>query len=329
MMKLCSVNDLFEVKYGVNLELNTLEADDSGINFVSRTSKNNGVSAKVKKIADIEPIPSGTISVAGGGSVMESFLQIEPYYSGRDLYFLTPKVEMSNAVKLYYCLCLRSNKFRFSYGRQANTTLSNIQIPTLDSIPEEIQHFSIENYGKSLLNQVKLDEKSISVAKSSNNVLLEEIFLVVNGIASSNVVRSKTKVNDNWIPYIRPSYRQETSIDAYVNSSLVSNDMIFPEGTLYVSTDGQGSHTFSYVSTFSFVPNSNVSVLLPKRQMSIEEKLFYAMCITRNRYKFSYGRKPKGERLKKILIPEYPPSFLDNYRFDKNMEHFEKILRVI
>ena len=39
--------------------------------------------------------------------------------------------------------------------------------------------------------------------------------------------------------------------------------------------------------------------------MPLREKLFYSMCITRNRFKFSYGRKPKGEKLGSIMIPEY------------------------
>ena len=92
-MKTCKVSDLFWVNYGVNLELNALELDKNGINFVSRTAKNNGVSAKVKRINGVDPLPAGTITVAGGGSVMETFLQMVPYYSGRDLYYLTPKVE--------------------------------------------------------------------------------------------------------------------------------------------------------------------------------------------------------------------------------------------
>lgn len=96
------LQEIFEVDYGVNLELNKLTEDPKGINFVSRTSKNNGVSAKVQLI-DIEPIPAGTLSVAGGGSVLETFLQPEPYYSGRDLYYLTPKVNLSDSQKLFYC----------------------------------------------------------------------------------------------------------------------------------------------------------------------------------------------------------------------------------
>lgn len=129
------VSELFDVKYGVNLELNALEQAADGINFVSRTAKNNGVSARVSPIKGVDPIPAGTISVAGGGSVMESFLQTEPYYSGRDLYYLTAKVEMTEQQKLYYCTCLRANKYRYNYGRQANRTLRDILIPSLDEIP--------------------------------------------------------------------------------------------------------------------------------------------------------------------------------------------------
>jgi hypothetical protein len=35
-MKLVTISTLFEVKYGVNLELNRLVSDPNGINFVSR-----------------------------------------------------------------------------------------------------------------------------------------------------------------------------------------------------------------------------------------------------------------------------------------------------
>jgi hypothetical protein len=141
-------------------------------------------------------------------------------------------------------------------------------------------------------------------------------------LSSSEVLRKKIKINENWIPYIRPSYRQDTSIDAYVNKQLIPKEKIFPAGTLYVSTDGQGSHTYSYVSTFEFVPNSNVTILIPTRNMNIQEKLFYAHCITKNRYKFSYGRKPKGERLMGIKLPKYPPEYITKYDMNAAVEGF-------
>ena len=325
-MKTCKVIDLFEVEYGRNMELNALELDPDGVNFVSRTAKNNGVSARVKLVPGIEPIPGGTLSVACGGSVMETFLQPSPYYSGRDLYYLTPRVKMSNEVLLYYAMCLKANKFKFSYGRQANVSLPDLLIPCLDSIPDYVKTMSVSEYGKGLLKTVCFDKCEYTYEKTSELVRLDELFYDKSGVASSNIIRSDEKLSENWIPYIRPSYRQETCIDAYVNKTLVSSEKIFPKGTLYVSTDGQGSHTYSYVSTFEFVPNSNVTVLIPKRPMSIQEKLYYALCITKNRYKFSYGRKPKGERLKELLLPKYPPDYVLNYSVENAINSFSETL---
>ena len=135
-MKLVRVADLFDVRYGVNLELNKLEITLEGINFVSRTAMNNGVSAKVKRLPEIEPIEAGVLTVAGGGSVLETFVQPEPFYSGRDLYYLKPLTQMTIDEKLYYCMCIRANKYRYNYGRQANRTLRNIMIPAKESIPK-------------------------------------------------------------------------------------------------------------------------------------------------------------------------------------------------
>ena len=104
-MILVKVSDLFDVKYGINLELNILDEceTDIGIPFVSRTANNNGISAYVLPLDNTNPNPANTISVAGGGSVMESFLQKEPYYSGRDLFYLTPKEKMTDQEMLFYC----------------------------------------------------------------------------------------------------------------------------------------------------------------------------------------------------------------------------------
>lgn len=322
-MQLCKVSELFEVTYGVDLELNAMEIDSSGINFVARTSKDNGVSARVKPLPYIKPNVAGTLSVAAGGSVMETFLQPEPYYSGRDLFVLTPKVEMSDAVKLYYCMCLRRNKFKYSYGRQANETLPDLLIPTLDEIPDYAKNISLAEAERQLVESVKiegLEDKAEKTSDTLSLIPLNELFEMHNGISSDNVLKSERKESDNWVPFIRPSYRQATSIDAYVNKTLVPSHKIFPQGTLYVSTNGQGSHTYSYVSATEFVPNSDVCALIPKRKMCLREKLFYAMCITRNRFKFSYGRKPKGEKLGCILLPEFIPEIFN----DTNLQGYVK-----
>jgi hypothetical protein len=68
--------------------------------------------------------------------VLETFLQSEPFYSGRDLYILRPKSPMTNDELLFYCCCIRANMFRYSYGRQANRTLKQLTVPAMAAIPQ-------------------------------------------------------------------------------------------------------------------------------------------------------------------------------------------------
>ena len=73
--KLVALSSIFSVHYGVNMELNALKQDPEGINFVSRSARNNGVSAKVAPVAGVKPLSAGLMTVAGGGSVLETFVQ--------------------------------------------------------------------------------------------------------------------------------------------------------------------------------------------------------------------------------------------------------------
>lgn len=305
-MKLVKANKLFDIFYGVNLDLNKLEEVDpkerNAIRYIGRSEKNNGITAFVLKDKKYTPNPSMTISVAAGGSVMSCFLQEDEYYSGRDLFYLKPKIKMNRNVLLYYCLVLNMHKFKFSYGRQANKSLENLLIPDISEIPK----FVHEN---EFLNK-KLDDtdKFIKIMLTEHKIAncykrLDQIFDLVNGVSSSQVVVQPKRNSDNLVPYVRPSKWQSTSYAGFVDKYLLKKDKFFQAETLYVSTDGAGSHTYSYVSVEEFVPNSNVIVLLPKNNMSLETKLLYAAYITANRFKFSYGRKPKGERLAELLLP--------------------------
>lgn len=137
------VQELFDVVYGVNLELvNCVETDKNdpdAVAFVSRTESNNGISAYVKPVQGVEPQPKDTITVAGGGSVLATFLQTQPFYSGRDLYLLYPKCCISNKAKLFLVTIIKANKYRYNYGRQANVTLPSLKLKlpvTTDGKPD-------------------------------------------------------------------------------------------------------------------------------------------------------------------------------------------------
>ena len=155
------VSDIFEVKYGVNLELNACvecNANDlDAVNFVARTAENNGVSAHVVRIDGVIPQKKGLISVAGGGSVLSTFLQTEPFYSGRDLYTLDSKDNISNAAKMFIITVIEQNKYKYSYGRQANKTLPDLILKLPVDSKGKPDYDFMENYIKSLPYGDRLD----------------------------------------------------------------------------------------------------------------------------------------------------------------------------
>lgn len=148
------IDELFDVVYGVNLEfvncVETNETDSEAIAFVSRTESNNGVSGYVKPVRGITPQPKGTITVAGGGSVLAAFLQPRPFYSGRDLYLLYPKNNISNEAKLFIITIIKANKYRYNYGRQANVTLPSLRLRLPSTAEGKPDWQWMEDYIKSL-----------------------------------------------------------------------------------------------------------------------------------------------------------------------------------
>lgn len=135
---------------------------------------------------------------------------------------------------------------------------------------------------------------------------LDQLFTIKNGIASTGLTIEVSKQSYH-LPYLRPASTQERTLSGWVWLRDIENKDIYPSDTLFVSTNGEGSHSYAYVSSFEFVANSDISLLIPKKAMTITEKLYYALCITNNRWRFSYGRKPKGKRLASIELPDYVP----------------------
>ena len=131
---LVKLSDIFEIKNSKSLELINCEETGSGICFISRTSANNGVVARVKQLDDLEPMPANAITVALGGSVLSSFYQEEPFYTAFHIACLYPKTEMSKEEMQYYCAIIEHNKYRYNFGRQANKTLKNILVPLIKKV---------------------------------------------------------------------------------------------------------------------------------------------------------------------------------------------------
>jgi len=253
------------------------------------------------------------------GYLLSAFVQPDKFYTAQNIKVLRPKSTMSFNEKVFYCLCIKNNRFKYSsHGREANKSLSDLLVPDLSEIPKWVCKADATHV---VLKDEHTYPKTPLKSSSETLVDLESLFDVINGISSSGLSKYEQKNSPELIPFIRPSKTQLTSFVEWVDKTKIEEKYIFPKHTLYVSTNGQGSHTYAYVSNSEFVPNSDVSVLIPKKDITLQEKLFYAHAISANRPLFSYGRKPKGKKLKSLKIPAQPPAFI----YGQNL--FEKALK--
>jgi hypothetical protein len=130
-MELVKISDIFDIKNSQSLELLNCQQVENGINFVSRSSKNNGIAAQVEQLDDLEPMPAGAITVALSGSVLSSFYQDKPFYTAYHIASLYPKQTLTTEEMIYYACVIEQNKYRYSFGRQANKTLKDLLIPKI------------------------------------------------------------------------------------------------------------------------------------------------------------------------------------------------------
>ena len=284
-MKVC---DLFDVKYGINLELvncqQTSVNDPEGVNFVARTSNNNGVVAKVKIIDGKQPHPAGVLTFASGGSVCSTFVQKEPFYSGRDLYVLTPKRKMPLSEKLYYCMCIRGNKYRYNYGRQANKTLKNIDLP--DTVPEWVNGITI--------SPITTQRAAVTAIASRTwkEYRMGDLFRFVKGrrLTKADMIDGPT----NYLGAISENNGVRQHIE-------VSPEDINAANCITVNYNGSVGEAF-YQSE-PFWASDDVNILYADGwTMNKYNALFIVTVIKANRYRFSYGRKWTMDKMKESII---------------------------
>jgi hypothetical protein len=138
-VRLAALSSIFGIEHGNKFDLNKMKKcapGDRAVAFIGRSGERNGLVAFVERLEIAKPYESGLITVALGGSALSSFVQPRPFYTAQNIDVLKPLSEMSLDVRLYYCLCIEANRFRYStYGREANITLSKLLVPSLESIP--------------------------------------------------------------------------------------------------------------------------------------------------------------------------------------------------
>jgi len=303
------VKDLFIPHQGNGLELIHIgEVGKSDINFVARTSQNNGVVAQVDKIEDIEPFPAGYITVALGGSVLSSFVQLKSFYTAFHIMALEPKKAMSLQEKLYYCMCIQANAYRYSYGRQANKTLKDIELP--DTVPEWVYKMAVSPFTTANARSA-FPLRDVAKWKEFK---IGDLFKVKRG---KRIVRDRdyfSTLTDEYCYNVITSTKQNNGVDGYYHS------FNCPGNSIVCGGEAGGMFT-TYQPADCWVMD-RARIFTPKNDVIINKynAMFLAAIFSRNQYKYSYGRTPNPDGIEETIIklpvtPQGSPdwNYMENY----------------
>ena len=310
---------LCDVVYGVNLELvncvETYKNDPEAIAFVSRTESNNGVSAYVKPVPGVAPQPKDTITVAGGGSVLATFLQTQPFYSGRDLYLLYPKEDISRKAKLFLVTVIKANKYRYNYGRQANVTLPRLRL-RLPATPDDKPDWQwMESYIDSLHSKRLTTDNRAKVVSHPFDMstwktfTYPEVFDICKGFY--NKKPDHTERGD--IPFLGAVDGNNGVTERYTYEEIASatktgdepnspiEQKLFPPNAVCVTNNG--SVGYAYFQSTRFTCSHDVNPLYQKGgEFNVYTGLFVATVIMHDRYRWKYGRKWRPIRMERATI---------------------------
>jgi hypothetical protein len=279
------VKDLFILHQGNGLELMHIgSVEKSDINFVAWTAQNNGVAAQVEKVEDIEPFPAGYITVALGGSVLSSFVQVKPFYTAFHIMALESKKELSMQEKLYYCMCIKANAYRYSYGRQANKTLKDIELP--DAVPKWVNAVSVE----SIKTSIKKSAIVLRPIRKWKEFKLEEIFTITGTKTTKTGVLNE--YGEGEYPYVT-TQSTNNAVERYYN--------FYTENGNVLAIDSAVLGFCSYQAK-NFSASDHVEKLTPKFVMNKYIALFLVTIINQEQYKYSYGRKCNQTKIKDTII---------------------------
>lgn len=278
------LKDLFEIEYPKTLIFSEMTMSETGIHFVSSQDKNNGVVARVEECEGVKKYPAGVITVPLKGSVLMAHVQNEECYVAHQIAVLTPKRAMGLKEKLFYCLCIQKNAYRFNYGRQADRTLRELLLP--DSLPDWVEEVR--------MTPIRTANKDISLElniKNWNEYKLSELF---------DFEKGKRLTKEDMIPG-NINFLGAISENNGIREK-IETDLYWKPNCITVNYNGSVGEAF--YQNKPFWASDDVNVLYAKKWWTMNKynALFIITVIKANRYRFGYGRKWTLEKMKESVI---------------------------
>lgn len=304
------VKDIFELIQGNSFELMDMsKSEKANINFVSRASTHNGVTGVVDILPHCEPFQAGLLTVAlSGNGVCSTFVQTKPFYTAYHVMVLKPKKHMTFNEKMYYALCIKRNAYRYAWGRQANKTLKNLELP--DILPDYVNEIKV-----SPISTVNTALECSLDPTSWKEFQLTDLFEIERG---TRLTKENRLVGE--IPLITAGFQNE-GIAEYIYTD--ENKLYYDKITI----DMFGN---AFYRSYEFYCDDNILVLNCKIPINKYAKLFLSTIIKADAYRYSYGRQYRQKDcrnhvIKLPVLSDGSPDFLYMEKYIKSLRYGDRV----
>lgn len=293
---------VFSIHYGQK-ELHNKENLDSGSSLlVSSQGADNGCYG----FFDTEPkYKPPFITVPSTGSIGEAFVQMYPCAVDDNCLVLEPKSELSIEYFFYIALRVRTQKWRYRYGRQITPDrLAKLEVISPDDYKAGIsyQYLTDTFYPKMKSHSYKLED-----------VLQARVFQIDELFGPQ---RGHFHAIDRLEEGIYPTVSRVSDNNGVVGFyDKPAKSKVFPKGIITISTVTGDA----FVQQTSFIATDNVVICIPKRPLRISTLLYIVTLLNKVKWRYSYGRQCyKGNFLKTVLsLPIIKDDVIDEDYIEK------------
>jgi hypothetical protein len=283
------LHGLFDIDMGNKLDMNKMSFDFPSVNFVGRSATNNGVAAIVDKIDNLEPYPAGNITIALGGSIGVTYLQIKPFYTSQNVSVLHSKDSISNYVKLFICTIIKFEcRTRYiAFGRELNVHIrkdfelylpvNQVNKPDWEYMEQIIKKF----HYKPVLTKIKSFHVPLAI-ESWKEFRIDKLFNLSRGRCHNS--RELDDGNDIW--YIGAK-KNENGLMQHVKHCL---NLEVNGNCVAFICNGEGSVGFALYQDKNFIPSGDL-VIGYNKNLNVYTGLFLVTVLDKERAKYSFGRK--------------------------------------
>ena len=196
---------------------------------------------------------------------------------------------MSFIEKIYYCICIRKNRFRYSaFGREANRTLKSLEVPS--STPNWVKTISIiefKNPIQSILNnKINLNYKSWHLFR------YPDIFNIERGYYNKRPVKYG---NINFVS----ASTQNNGVSDKLSEDII--EKLYDGNCITVANNGHVGAAFYQKEKFTCSHDVNV-LRIKNKEMNVFIGMFLIPLINLEKLHYHYGRKWRFERMEKTTI---------------------------